>query len=93
MEQYGLAGKNASEKSALAEDRMNAYVDANVDVPNSYNTARSGNNDDVAIIQDVHDDFDRRIQEQTTYDYLIKIAFRTALPQTTTQLTPHTARM
>lgn len=72
MEQYGLAGKNASEKSALAEDRMNAYVDANVDVPNSYNTARSGNNDDVAIIQDVHDDFDRRIQEQTTYDSLIK---------------------
>lgn len=72
-EQHLLKSKNLSEKALLAEDRMNAYVGANKEVPNSYNYNNKQNNDNVAIIQDVHDDYrENRIQPQTTYDTLIK---------------------
>lgn len=72
-EQHLLKSKNLSEKALLAEDRMNAYVGANKEVPNSYNYNDKQNNDNVAIIQDVHDDYrENRIQPQTTYDSLIK---------------------
>lgn len=72
-EQHLLKSKNLSEKALLAEDRMNAYVNANRDVPNSYNYNDSENNDNVAIIQEVHDDYrESRVQPQTTYDTLIK---------------------
>lgn len=72
-EQNLLNAKNSSEKAATAEDKMNAYVNANVKVPNSYNYSKDDNNDDVMIIQDVHDDnTSRTIQPQTTYDNLIK---------------------
>mgnify|MGYP004603983445 CR=1 FL=1 len=70
-EQSGLMNKNNSEKATLAEDRMKAYVKANVDVPNSYNSNKNNGDDDITIIQDVHDD-ERRISSQTTYDTLIK---------------------
>ena len=50
---------------------MKAYVKANVDVPNSYNSNKNNGDDDITIIQDVHDD-ERRISSQTTYDTLIK---------------------
>ena len=42
QEQHRLDQKNAEEKAAMAEDRMNAYVSANVDVPNSYNYNQDG---------------------------------------------------
>ncbi len=72
-EQNLLNEKNSTEKAETAEDRMDAYVDANVDVPNSYNYSKDDNNDDVMIIQDVDDgNGDRNIQPQTTYDELIK---------------------
>lgn len=71
-EQNELAAKNSYEKAALAEDRMNAYVNANVDVPNSYNSNQSEGDDNVTIIHEVEEDKIDRIQEQTTYDTLIK---------------------
>ena len=70
-EQNGLRNKNNSEKAVLAEDRMKAYVRANVDLPNSYNANTNNGDDNITIIQDVHDD-ERRISSQTTYDTLIK---------------------
>ena len=68
-----LSKKNSAEKAATAEDRMDAYVDANVEVPNSYNYNKEENDDDVMILQDI-DDYNRenRVQSQTTYDTLIK---------------------
>ena len=73
QEQHRLDQKNAEEKAAMAEDRMNAYVSANVDVPNSYNYNQDGNDDNVMIIQDVHDRrYENRVDPQTTYDTLIK---------------------
>ncbi len=72
-EQNMLNSKNMSEKAAAAEDRMNAYVGANVDVPNSYNFNKNENDDNVMIIQDVHDEYrENKVQAQTTYDSLIK---------------------
>lgn len=72
-EQNLLNAKNSTEKATTAEDKMDAYVNANVKVPNSYNYSKDDNNDDVMIIQDVHDDNrTRTIQTQTTYDNLIK---------------------
>lgn len=71
-EQNELNAKNSYEKSVLAEDRMNAYVQANVDVPNSYNSNKDEGDDDVTIIREVEDDWIEKIQEQTTYDTLIK---------------------
>lgn len=71
-EQNELNGKNSYEKAALAEDRMNAYVKANVDVPNSYNSNQKDGDDDVTIIHDIEDDRIEKYQEQTTYDTLIK---------------------
>ena len=70
-EQNRLAGKNNSEKASLAEDRMKAYVKANVDVPNSYNSNINNGDDNITIIQDIHDK-ERAISSQTTYDTLIK---------------------
>ncbi len=72
METNELQSKNSEEKSELAGDRMKAYVKANVDVPNSYNSNHSNGDDNVRIIDDIdHHDY-RYIQEQTTYDSLIK---------------------
>lgn len=70
-EQNELSNKNNSEKASLAEDRMNAYVGANVDVPNSYNENVTNGDDNITIIQDV-DDKEHNINSQTTYDTLIK---------------------
>ena len=71
-EQNELQTKNCSEKAVLAADRMDAYVEANVDVPNSYNSNIAEGDDNVTIIQDVHDDLNRTVQSQTTYDSLMK---------------------
>ncbi len=71
-EQNELNAKNSLEKVSLAEDRMNAYVNANKDVPNSYNSNQNDGDDNVAIIHNVEEDKIERIQEQTTYDTLIK---------------------
>ena len=52
---------------------MNAYVSANVNVPNSYNYNSGENDDNVMIIQDVHDgNRENRVDAETTYDSLIK---------------------
>lgn len=71
-EQHELNAKNSQEKAALAEDRMNAYVEANVDVPNSYNEDTENGRNGAVILDRVEDDWDRVLQEQTTYDTLIK---------------------
>ena len=73
-EQYQLEGKNFGDKAKIAEDRMNAFASANIDVPNSYNDADSGTNDDgIRILDEIHEDWEnRRYNEQTTYDTLIK---------------------
>lgn len=71
-EQNELNAKNSLEKASLAEDRMNAYVNANKDVPNSYNSNQNEGDDNVTIIHNVEEDKVERIQEQTTYDTLIK---------------------
>lgn len=71
LEENMLANKNSTHKAALAEDRMNAYVSANVDVPNSYNSNKAEGDDNVTIIEDVHDR-ERQVNSQTTYDTLIK---------------------
>lgn len=72
-EQNELKNKNSSEKALMAEDRMNAYVGANVNVPNSYNYNSGENDDNVMIIQDVHDgNRENRVDAETTYDSLIK---------------------
>ncbi len=70
-QQSELQNKNCAEKAALAKNEMDAYVNANVDVPNSYNSNKAEGDDNVTIIQDV-DNENMRIQAQTTYDTLIK---------------------
>ena len=72
METNQLSNKNLSEKEYLAKDRMNAYVRANVDVPNSYNSNINQGDDNVKIIEDIDHHRDSAIQEQTTYDTLVK---------------------
>nr|QGT51265.1 hypothetical protein Firmicute1046_3410 [uncultured Firmicutes bacterium] len=71
-EQNELNAKNSFEKASLAEDRMNAYVTANVNVPNSYNSNQNDGDDNVTIIHAIEEDKVDRIHEQTTYDTLIK---------------------
>lgn len=71
-EQNELLNKNLTEKADIASDRMDAYVEANKDVPNSYNKNQNVGDDNVTIVQDVNNDHDRVVQEQTTYDTLIK---------------------
>ena len=62
--------ENLNYKATLAEDRMAAYVDANRDVPNSYNKDNDTDRN-VEIIQEVETDRDSNVDEQTTYDNLI----------------------
>ena len=71
-EENELKEKNSKEKSELAGDRMKAYVKANVDVPNSYNSNKNEGDDNVRIIDTIDLNKDKLIQEQTTYDSLIK---------------------
>lgn len=72
MESNRLSAKNNTEKAQLAKDRMDAYVQANVDVPNSYNSNINQGQDDVKIIEDIDHHTATAIAEQTTYDTLIK---------------------
>ena len=72
METALLSAKNNGEKAQLAKDRMNAYVQANVDVPNSYNSNINQGEDNVKIIEDIDHHNSAAISEQTTYDTLIK---------------------
>ena len=64
---------NLKYKADLTVDRMDAYVNANKDVPNSYNPKDedSDNNHSIAIIQDVEYDHQDSVDEMTTYDSLI----------------------
>lgn len=71
MEQNYREMDNLTHKAALAEDRMNAYVDANVDVPNSYNENINEGSDNIEIIDDIDERRDDYIDEQTTYDSII----------------------
>lgn len=71
MEQNYREMDNLTYKAAIARDRMLAYVDANVDVPNSYNENINEGDDDVVIIDDIEGVRDNFINEQTTYDTII----------------------
>lgn len=70
MDQLLLDAHSFDERAALSEDRMNSFADANRDVPNGYNYAGNGDNDDkLPILEGI--DSSRTLQEQTTYDSLM----------------------
>ena len=62
---------NLNYKADLTVDRMDTFVEANKDVPNSYNDKDDSSNLSIAIIQDVEYDHTGEVDETTTYDALI----------------------
>lgn len=77
-ENYLLSQKNNTELAELAKSRMDKFADANIDVPNSYNHANDGKNDDnIAFSDDVYE-YNYRTKDgtkyntKTTYDGLIE---------------------
>lgn len=77
-ENYLLNQKNNKELASLAKSRMDKFAESNVDVPNSYNNATDGrNDDDIAFSDDVYE-YNYRTREgtkyktKTTYDGLIE---------------------
>lgn len=71
MEQNYREMDNLTHKAELAKDRMDAYVKANKDVPNSYNENINDGGDDVVIIDNIDESYNTPINEQTTYDSII----------------------
>ena len=65
-------------KADIAEDRMAAYIDFNVNVPNSYNmdnnkiSSQNTADGDTTIIDGVDYNYEHYVKSQTTYDTLIK---------------------
>ena len=72
MEDSERNGDNSRYKAELAEDRMAAYVEANKDVPNAYNEKIDENAKNIQVINEVDFDDEKYVDEQTTYDKLIK---------------------
>ncbi|MBO4897877.1 MAG: hypothetical protein J5590_06240 [Clostridia bacterium] len=58
---------NLNYKATLTKDRMDAYVEANKNVPNAYNEDGTK----VEIIEDIEYDHSEDVEEETTYDSLI----------------------
>ncbi len=69
-EQYILEKTNFLELSEIAKSRMDSFSTANINVPNAYNTPKNDNDDELAIINQVHNDVDK-YNTTTTYDVLI----------------------
>ena len=68
MEAYEREAENNRYKAESAKSRMDAYVDANRNVPSAYSDKKD---DDLNILQGVDWDRDREINAQTEYDNLI----------------------
>ena len=73
-ENFELEQKDFAGRAELTKSRMDKFADANKDVPNSYNNSTDNNNDNLAIIDDVHSDTygSRQLKTETTYDTLIQ---------------------
>lgn len=72
-EDYQLKQKNFGELAALTKDRMDKFAEANKDVPNAYNNATSDNNDNIALLEDIHGRSETyKIKTETTYDNLVE---------------------
>ena len=80
-DEYILSCENFKEKANVAKERMDAFSDANINVPNSYNSSNnSQNNDDIDVLKDVYDDYwrsgdsesEKRRSVTTTFDTLIQ---------------------
>lgn len=76
---YNLQYINFSDKATTAKERMDAFANANVNVPNSYNSSDpSRNNDNVEVLKEVYDDMrydddsDKKREVTTTFDVLIQ---------------------
>lgn len=73
-EKFELEQKDYAARAELTKSRMNKFAEANKDVPNSYNNTTGQNDDNLAIIDDVHSDTygSRQLKTETTYDKLIQ---------------------
>lgn len=81
-ENFELKQKDFEARAELTKSRMDKFAEANKDVPNSYNNNTNKNNDNLAIIDDVHSDTygSKQLKTETTYDTLIQsyISYSTA---------------
>ncbi len=73
-ENFELEQKDFAARAELTKSRMDKFAEANKDVPNSYNNSTDNNNDNLAIIDDVHSDSygERQLKTETTYDTLVQ---------------------
>ncbi len=68
-----LKQKNFVETAQMTKTKMDSFSDANKELPNAYNYRRDDQNDDkLAIIDDVYDEYKQRTASKTTYDTLIE---------------------
>lgn len=73
-ENFELQQKDYEARAELTKSRMDKFAEANKDVPNSYNNSTDDNNDNLAILDDIHSDTygSRRLKTETTYDNLVE---------------------
>ncbi len=69
-EYYLLERTNFLDGADVAKTRMDSFSVANQNVPNAYNTTTEQNDDNLAIIDQVHEDYASK-NSTTTYDNLI----------------------
>lgn len=69
-EQYLVERENFLGAADVAKTRMDSFSAANKNVPNAYNVTTSNNDDDLEIINEVHDEINP-YNTTTTYDDLI----------------------
>lgn len=69
-EQYLTERKSFLDAAVTAKNRMDSFSEANKNVPNAYNETTQQNNDDLEIIEDLHDDINP-YNTVTTYDELM----------------------
>lgn len=81
-ENFELKQKDFAARAELTKSRMDKFAEANKDVPNSYNNNTNKNDDNLAIIDDIHSDTygSRQLKTETTYDNLIQkyVSYSTA---------------
>lgn len=69
-EYYLLERKNFLDAAEVAKTRMDSFSASNRNVPNAYNTTTDNNDDNLEIIDGVHEDYASK-NTTTTYDSLI----------------------
>ena len=75
---YNLQFTNFSDKAQTAKEKMDAFVKANINVPNSYNQSSHSQYDSFDVLKDVYDDWrhdtdsENRRDVTTTFDVLIQ---------------------